>query len=138
MDEIARRFGYVFTPPDPAARAYYKPALEPHGIAGPFRAAGIEIVPFAQDHGFSETLGFRIGGFAYSTDVINLDDAAFAALAGVELWIVDCIRRRDPEGIYCPAEAGYGHSVACIMSTDAYWSGRRMVFDPEAQEIRPG
>jgi hypothetical protein len=52
-------------------------------------------------------------------------------------WL-NCVRRRDREGVYCPAEAGYGHSVACIMSTEAYWSGRRMVFDPEAQEIRPG
>jgi len=50
-------------------------------------------VPFAQNHGFSTTLGLRIGGFAYSTDVTELDDNAFAALAGVELWIVDCLRR---------------------------------------------
>ena len=52
-------------------------------------------MPFLQDHGFSKTLGFRIGGFAYSTDVIELDEAAFAALRGVELWIVDCIRRAE-------------------------------------------
>ena len=51
------------------------------------------MAPFAQDHGFSTTLGFRIGPMAYSTDVTELDDAAFAALAGVELWIVDCLRR---------------------------------------------
>ena len=38
-------------------------------------------------------LGFRIGPVGYSTDVVELDDAAFAALAGVELWIVDCLRR---------------------------------------------
>ena len=54
--------------------------------------AGIRIVPFAQDHGFSTTLGFRIADMAYSTDVVELDEAAFAALAGVELWIVDCLR----------------------------------------------
>ena len=52
-------------------------------------------MPFLQDHGFSKTLGFRIGGFAYSTDVIELDEAAFAALRGVELWVVDCIRRAE-------------------------------------------
>ncbi|HLJ62815.1 MAG TPA: MBL fold metallo-hydrolase, partial [Stellaceae bacterium] len=56
-------------------------------------AAGYDIVPFEQDHGFSTTLGYRIGPFAYSTDVIDLDDRAFAALAGTEIWIVDCIRR---------------------------------------------
>ena len=66
---------------------------EPHEIRGPFEIAGIPVVPFAQDHGFSTTLGLRIGGFAYSTDVTELDDAAFAAVEGVELWIVDCLRR---------------------------------------------
>jgi phosphoribosyl 1,2-cyclic phosphate phosphodiesterase len=38
-------------------------------------------------------LGFRIGAMAYSTDVTELDEAAFAAIAGIELWIVDCMRR---------------------------------------------
>jgi phosphoribosyl 1,2-cyclic phosphate phosphodiesterase len=52
------------------------------------------VVPFDQDHGFSQTTGFRVGRVAYSTDVMTLDDAAFAALAGVELWVVDCIRQK--------------------------------------------
>ena len=29
---------------------------------------------------------------AYSIDVVSLGDDAFAALAGVNLWIVDCLR----------------------------------------------
>ena len=62
-------------------------------ITGPFEICGVPMVPFVQDHGFSTTLGIRIGGFAYSTDVTELDDNAFAALADVELWIVDCLRR---------------------------------------------
>jgi predicted dehydrogenase len=52
-------------------------------------------------------------------------------------WL-DSVRRRDRLGAYCPVEAGYGHSVACIMATDAYWSGRRMVFDAAKKEIRAG
>ena len=32
------------------------------------------------------TLGLRVGGFAYSTDVVRLEEAAFAALAGVDTW----------------------------------------------------
>jgi phosphoribosyl 1,2-cyclic phosphate phosphodiesterase len=93
--EIGERFGYVFGAVDPGGQrsSYYKPVLEPHTVEGPFRAAGIDVVPFVQDHGFSQTLGFRLGRFAYSTDVVNLDEAAFAALAGIDLWIVDCIRR---------------------------------------------
>jgi phosphoribosyl 1,2-cyclic phosphate phosphodiesterase len=93
MAELKSRFRYIFAPVDPDVRtAFYKPAVEPHEIAGPFTTAGMAIVPFIQDHGFSKTLGFRFGRFAYSTDVIGLDDAAFAVLEGTETWIVDCIR----------------------------------------------
>jgi phosphoribosyl 1,2-cyclic phosphate phosphodiesterase len=92
LAEIDRRFGYVLKPVEEPGR-YYKPTLIPHEIAGPFEIAGIRVVPFVQDHGFSTTLGIRIGGFGYSTDVTELDDSAFAALEGVELWIVDCLRR---------------------------------------------
>lgn len=93
MAELKARFRYIFAPVDAEAKtAFYKPAVEPHEVGGPFTAAGLDVVPFVQDHGFSKTLGFRFGKFAYSTDVFMLDDAAFAALAGIEVWIVDCIR----------------------------------------------
>jgi phosphoribosyl 1,2-cyclic phosphate phosphodiesterase len=95
LAEINSRFGYVFDPQLPdRPNVYYKPVLEPHAVDGPFAAAGIHVMPFLQDHGYSTTLGFRIGAMAYSTDVIDLDEAAFAALRGVDLWIVDCIRRK--------------------------------------------
>lgn len=87
---IEERFDYVFRPLEGAS--FYKPTLTPHAIEGEFTIGGIRVVPFVQDHGFSKTLGFRIGGMAYSTDVVELDEAAFAALAGTELWILDCLR----------------------------------------------
>ena len=55
---------------------------------------GQVITPFVQGHGPEDTLGYRIGDVAYSTDVVSLDDAAFAALEGLELWVVDCLRER--------------------------------------------
>src|SRR5690348_1690964 len=92
LAEIERRFGYVLEPVSEPGR-FYKPTLVPNEIDGPFEIRGIPVLPFAQDHGFSATLGLRIGAFAYSTDVTELDEAAFKAVAGVELWIVDCLRR---------------------------------------------
>ena len=92
LAEIRARFGYVFGPLPPDGR-FYKPILVPHEIAGSFSINGLRIIPFAQDHGFGATLGFRIGGMGYSTDVTELDEAAFAALDGIELWVVDCLRR---------------------------------------------
>jgi len=37
-----------------------------------------------------------------------------------------------------PIEAGYQHSVACIMAVQSYDSGRRTVYDPQKREIREG
>jgi phosphoribosyl 1,2-cyclic phosphate phosphodiesterase len=92
LAEAEQRFGYAFRPVVPG-KPVYRPALAAQEIDGPFTAAGLPIVPFTQSHGFSQTLGFRIGPVGYSTDVVELDDDAFAALAGVELWVVDCLRR---------------------------------------------
>jgi len=91
LAEIRRRFGYVLRPIEEPGR-YYKPTLVPHEITGAFEISGVSVLPFVQDHGFSTTLGLRIGRFAYSTDVTELDHDAFAAIEGVELWIVDCLR----------------------------------------------
>jgi len=92
LAEAEKRFGYAFRPVMPD-KPVYRPALAAQTIDGPFTAAGIPVVPFWQHHGFSETLGFRIGAVGYSTDVVELNDNAFAALAGIELWVVDCLRR---------------------------------------------
>jgi phosphoribosyl 1,2-cyclic phosphate phosphodiesterase len=94
---LKNRFGYVFDPLkhfEGRPLLYYKPVLSPREIIGRFSVAGFSVTPFKQDHGFSSTLGLRIGDFAYSTDVVRLDDAAFEALDGVETWIVDCYRHQ--------------------------------------------
>ena len=92
LGEVESRFAYALRP-TAAGKPIYRPALTGYRIDGPFTAAGMPIIPFEQDHGYLSSLGFRIGALAYSTDVTELDDAAFAALAGVDLWIVDCLRR---------------------------------------------
>lgn len=87
---IQERFGYVFEPLK--GDYFYKPTLVPKLIDGPFDIGPIRIQPFVQDHGFSKSLGFRFGAIAYSTDLVELDEAAFGILAGVDLWIVDAFR----------------------------------------------
>jgi len=96
LEQINTRFGYVFAPLAREAGGYfYKPCLDPRPIGDEsFRVGEFDIQPFQQDHGFSTTLGLRIGPFAYSVDVVELDDAAFAQLRGVEAWVVGCLGRR--------------------------------------------
>lgn len=85
---LQRRFDYVFV-----SRGGYPAICEAHEIGGPFRAAGVEVRPFRQRHGRGSSLGFRFGPVAYSTDLNGLDEDAFAVLEGVEVWIVDALRR---------------------------------------------
>jgi phosphoribosyl 1,2-cyclic phosphate phosphodiesterase len=90
-DRLTQRFGYVFASSrDPAS--LYPPTLADRVVDGPFRVGEISVAPFVQGHGPETSLGFRFGPVAYSTDLSSLDEAAFAALAGVKLWIVDCLR----------------------------------------------
>lgn len=87
LDVLERRFDYIFTP------MFGYPAIcEAHAIGGPFRAGGLAVTPFEQEHGEVTSLGFRFGPIAYSTDLNALPEASFAALEGVEVWIVDALR----------------------------------------------
>ncbi|HUO89566.1 MAG TPA: MBL fold metallo-hydrolase [Rhizomicrobium sp.] len=93
---VLARFGYCFVQPEGSD---YPPILNAHTIAEPFRPFRIEgeggdipVLAFGQSHGRVRSLGFRFGPIAYSPDVDGLDEAAFEALDGVEVWIVDALR----------------------------------------------
>jgi phosphoribosyl 1,2-cyclic phosphate phosphodiesterase len=94
MNEIKRKFAYIFNNKNSSAPYSYKPSLTPHIIEGPMQFGKLTVIPFKQDHGFIKSLGFRIGDFAYSTDVKELDEAAFDILKGIKIWVVDAMRER--------------------------------------------
>ncbi|HKC11159.1 MAG TPA: Gfo/Idh/MocA family oxidoreductase [Vicinamibacteria bacterium] len=61
-------------------------------------------------------------------------DPRIAGEGHVRNWL-ECVRSRKPPN--APIEVGYAHSVASIMCFKAWESGRRQVFDPVSQQIRP-
>ncbi len=91
---MLRRFGYIFAGEKGYPAIADMVAIPPHGeawqVEGP--SGVIPVVTFDQDHGEVRSVGYRFGPVAYSSDVLDLDNAAFAAMAGVELWIVDALR----------------------------------------------
>ncbi len=93
LEQINTRFGYVFAPLDEkkSHNYFYKPCLDPMPVHDAFRIGDLDIRVFTQDHGFSNTLGLRIGKFGYSVDVVELDETAFGVLEGVDTWIIGCL-----------------------------------------------
>lgn len=88
LDALEKKFNYCFVD-----QRGYPAILKSHEIGlRSFAVGSIEVQPIDQDHGTMRSLGFRFGPVAYSNDVVHLDDAAFDALAGVKLWIVDALR----------------------------------------------
>lgn len=53
-----------------------------------FEVNGLKILPIKQYHNKSLSMGYRIGDFAYSTDVKRMDEEGFEALKGVKTWIL--------------------------------------------------
>ncbi len=90
------RFGYCFaTPPG----SQYPPILNGHtlsaGQAVTIEGQGgpIELLPVLQDHGDIASLGFRFGKVAYSADIKSLPAESLEAMAGLDVWIVDALRK---------------------------------------------
>lgn len=94
QDSLLSRFGYAFVQP---AGSPYPPILELNGIDGAIKIDGpggqIVLHPFEVGHGAMDALGMRIGGLAYLPDVKEIPDAALPYLEGLDVWVLDSLRR---------------------------------------------
>lgn len=92
---LLSRFAYVFVQP-PGSQ--YPPILDLRAIEGPFAVDGaggpIRFEPFRVQHGRIEALGFRIGDLAYLPDVSEIPDETWPALSGLDVFIIDALRRK--------------------------------------------
>jgi phosphoribosyl 1,2-cyclic phosphate phosphodiesterase len=82
-------FGYAFKSEN---MKYGFPMLEAHEVTGPFFVNGTEILPVPLMHGENPVLGFRIGNFAYCTDVNRIPDDGYEILKGIDVLVLDALR----------------------------------------------
>jgi phosphoribosyl 1,2-cyclic phosphate phosphodiesterase len=96
LDMLTTRFAYCFVRPEGSE---YPPIIEPLEIkpGSAIRSAGsggaISGQAFILRHGNIDALGFRIGAAAYTPDVNAIPDSALAYLEGLDVWIIDALRR---------------------------------------------
>ncbi len=89
---LRNRFSYVF-----AGRSGYSPTARAHLLDSEMQFGPITVRPFRQHHGPIDSTGFRFDcnglSLAYSTDVNGIPEASWPLLIGLDLWIVDALRR---------------------------------------------
>ena len=86
---IKQKFGYVLREP---SDFWDLPVLRTETVHAPFQLFGIEITPIPVMHGRSRIFGYRIGNFAYMTDVSEIPEESFALLENLDVVLLDCLR----------------------------------------------
>lgn len=95
QEALYSRFGYAFVRPEDSP---YPPILEMHTIRGDIVVEGaggpLRLIPFDAEHGSMDALGFRIADLAYLPDAVQIPEASWKILDGLDCWVVDALRRR--------------------------------------------
>ncbi|MFC5343846.1 MBL fold metallo-hydrolase (plasmid) [Brevundimonas staleyi] len=91
---LTSRFPYIFESIEGYPAILDACDIPGHGEPWSIEGAGgpIPVVTFDQAHGPIRSVGYRLGGVSYSSDVSGLDEAALEAVRGCDLWIVDALR----------------------------------------------
>ena len=92
LAHIRRVFAYVFEPEKSPSDI---PRVIPREITtAPFTIGDVRVQPIPLWHGPLPILGFRIGRFAYCTDVSRIPEESFSLLEGLEVFVLGALRRR--------------------------------------------
>ena len=103
-NDLQERFTYAFRPW--TGPGFFRPVFDQHVVqpGQSLEIIGLPVLLIGQDHGYAGSLGIRVGGFAYCTDVVRLDDAALSALERLDVFVVDCFTRHDPHPTHANLE----------------------------------
>ena len=93
-DALTDRFNYIFKQPEGSS---YPPICDLNLMEGDVTingAAGpITFTPFEVQHGSIKSLGFRMHDVVYLPDVSDIPQAVWHHVEGLQVWIVDALRR---------------------------------------------
>ena len=92
MLALRRQMPYVFEPTRQSTMKlhYIKPYKS-------FKIKHLEIMPILQYHGQCNSIGYRIGDFAYCTDVKSIDKEGWRLLKGIKTWVLGCVTTTENE-----------------------------------------
>lgn len=136
LSSLKRRFDYIFEKEDkyPGAPSVEVITLEKDK---PFAIGNTTVLPILAMHGDLEIFGYRIGDFAYFTDVKSMDKDQSDKLKGVKVLVVSALREEPHATHFNLAEAL--DFIAMIQPERAYLThiSHMLGFHAEVQQKLP-
>ena len=126
LDGLRGMFAYAFmeSPGSPHSR----PHIDLHEIGdSPFLVGDEPVLPIPLLHGSLPVLGFRFSNFAYCTDCNHIPDTSMSLLEGLDVLVIDALRRRPH-----PAHFNLEEAVAVSKAIGA----KRTYFTHIAHELK--
>ncbi|MFP4687403.1 MAG: MBL fold metallo-hydrolase, partial [bacterium] len=92
LKEIRKRFHYIF---NKTANDTWRPKIQLVEINKKIEIEGLEIIPLPVMHGKTEVYGYRIGNFAYISDVSEIPPATMEKLKNLEILVLEALRFKE-------------------------------------------
>jgi len=104
IKSLKTKFDYIFATKDRYPGA---PAVRVNRIENdvPFILGDLEVIPVNAFHNRLQVFGFRFNKFAYLTDVKTIEDQEIEKLIGVEVLVVNALRKQKHHSHFNIAEA---------------------------------
>ena len=114
IEKIENFYNYIFK-----GEKDYLPFMEIIQLKNSFNFHGIKIETFKHNHGSIDAQTYKIGNFAYSTDIKKFYDFDIDKLKNLDVWIVGLLREDDH-----PSHAGFDK----IMDYVKYIKPKKIIF----------
>ena len=91
MSSLRKRFDYIFASENkyPGAPSVIENVIENK----PFRVEEVTVVPVNAMHNRVQVFGFRVGNFAYLTDVKTIEEEEAEKIRGVDVLVINALRK---------------------------------------------
>ncbi len=114
IPEMENIYKYIFK-----GEKDYLPFMQIKEIRQSFKFADVKIETFKHNHGSIDVQTYKIGNFAYSTDIKKFYNSDIEKLKNLDLWIVGLLREDDH-----PSHAGFSK----VMEYIDYLKPKRTIF----------
>lgn len=104
LENLKKRFEYIFETENKYPGAPSVKSIEVINNQN-FKSGNFEIIPISVMHGNLQVFGYRVGDFAYLTDVKTIESSEIEKLKGIKVLVVNALREEPHHSHFSLQEA---------------------------------